>query len=297
MRTPLLLLACACSSAPVRGPAPADGSPTIDRFSAAAAHLMVRTRSNLLPGPNEPIDFDRPPFITQSFGPDGSIVRYYNFDVQPGQPATLWRITRAGDRKQLAGQLDVVDRIPGDRGYTDFWRIAWVEVPPEFEPGSISSASQIRERRYAIAPDPRIINCPVVPRGSTARQGHGIAPAVPTELWYRGAKVTCLAFGGPLHEHDGRVPTSPIYVTFARNPGEPDGGPAAGFRTEPSMPTQTHNVVFSVPGDTDYSPLWAVHIYDRAAFDRVHDAATALRARIVTDGPLVNCPIVYVDHR
>src|SRR5258706_8594959 len=108
MRTPVVVIACACSSAPLRAPTRADGSPRIDRFSAAAAHLMVRSKSNHLPAPDEPIDFDRPPFITQSFGPDGSIVRYYNFDVQPNQPATLWRITRAGDRKQLAGQLDVV---------------------------------------------------------------------------------------------------------------------------------------------------------------------------------------------
>ena len=91
------------------------------------------------------------------------------------------------------------------------------------------------------------------------------------------------------------MPTSPIYVTFARNPGTPDGGPASGFRKVATTP-QTHNVVFSVPGDVDYSPLWAVHIYDRAAFDSVHDAETALRAPLLEGhGPLVNCPIVYVD--
>jgi hypothetical protein len=36
-----------------------------------------------------------------------------------------------------------------------------------------------------------------------------------------------------------------------------------------------------VPGDADYSPLWAVHVYDRAAFDRVHDAASATAAPVV----------------
>ncbi|MEO8841808.1 MAG: hypothetical protein ABI591_28235 [Kofleriaceae bacterium] len=289
MKLFVLATASACSHAPLD--APGQHRPAIDRFSAAA-HLMVRTPTNHLPRPDEPIDFDRPPFITQSFGPDGAVVRYYNFDVQADHPATLWRITRAGTREALAGQLDVVDRIPGDPGYSDFWRIAWVEVPPDFVAGSITSADQLRG--YAITSDPRILNCPIVPRGSTAREGHGVAPAVATELWYRGAKLTCLGFGEPLHEQDGRVPTSPIFVTFARNPGTPGGGPASGFRSESRAPTQTHNVVFSVPGDTDYSPLWAVHIYDRTAFDQVHDAASALRAPLVTKGPLVNCPIVYV---
>jgi len=289
----VLLTASACSRAPVH--VPTRESVEIDRFSAEAAHLMVRTAANHLPRANEPIDFDQPPFITQSFGPDGAIVRYYNFDVQADHPPTLWRITRTGTREPLAGQLDVVDRIPGDTGYSDFWRIAWVEVPPDFVPGSITSARQVREGGFTVAPDPRILDCPIVPRGSTAREGHGVAAAVPTEVWYRGARVSCLSFGEPLHDQDGRVPTSPIYVTFARNPGTPGGGPASGFGREARMPNQTHNVVFSVPGDADYSPLWAVHIYDRSAFDQVHDAASALRAPGVTNGPLVNCPIVYVE--
>jgi hypothetical protein len=277
-----LVVACGCSGAAPRGPGGAE-APVIDRFSAAAAHLMVRTAANHLPGPDQPIDFDHPPFVTQSFGPDGAVVRYYNLDVQPERHATLWRFTRAGTHERLAGQLDVVDRIPGDAGYTDFWRIAWVEVPADFVPGSITAAAQIRERGFPIAADPAIVDCPIVPRGSTAREG-----GVPTELWYRGAKVMCLGFGEPLHEQDGRVPTSPIYVTFGHD---------EAFEHEPGTPAQTHNVVFSVPGDADYSPLWAVHVYDRAAFAQVHDEATALRAPVVKEAPPVNCPIVYVAPR
>jgi hypothetical protein len=50
----------------------------------------------------------------------------------------------------------------------------------------------------------------------------------------------------------------------------------------------------SVPGDSDYSPLWAVHVYDRRAFDRVHDAASAQAAALVdANGPLVNCPVIH----
>ena len=107
----------------------------------------------------------------------------------------------------------------------------------------------------------------------------------PTEVWYRGRRVECLRFGGPLSLAGDDVPTSPIYVTFARE---------KIFRTEPGAAAQTHNVVLSVPGDVDYSPLWAVQIYDPAAFDRVHDEASALAAPLAEHGPLVNCPIVAV---
>ena len=41
----------------------------VDRFSEKAAHLQVRTADNKIPGPNEPVDFDTGPFITQGLSP------------------------------------------------------------------------------------------------------------------------------------------------------------------------------------------------------------------------------------
>ena len=232
---------------------------------------MVRARNPKLPAPGQPIDLDRPPFVTQSLGPDGGVVRYYNFDVQPDTPGVLYQLP----------DVAIVDTIPGDPDYGDFWRPAKVEVPADYVPGSITSAAQIRDRNLTVVPGNEIIDCPIVPRGTTAKEGAPVA----TELWYRGARVTCLRFDPALAPDGGRVPTSPIYVTFS---GEK-------FRAEAGHPVQTHNVVFSAPGDVDYSPLWAVHVYDPRAFDLVHDAATAVRARLVEPhGPLVNCPVVYV---
>ena len=90
------------------------------------------------------------------------------------------------------------------------------------------------------------------------------------------------------------MPLSPIYVTFNVNPGEPNGGPGSGFRTEPDS-QQTHNVPFTLPGDPGYSPLWLVAVYDNADFPSVHDRATALKAKVLAPGAAtVNCPIVFV---
>ena len=276
--SPLFALVAACG--PVAGPtSPAPHGVVIDRFSASAAHLMVRDASNGLPAPGAPIDLDVPPFVTHGLGPDGAHVHYYNFDVQPDRPARLYRFVRA-DRAPIAGQPDVVDAIPGDPGYSDFWRIIYVRVPDAFVPGSITSAQQIGN--LPVEEDARAIDCPIVPAGTTAREG---SPER-IELAYRGARVECLRFGDPLLLSDGDVPTSPIYVTFARE---------KLFRTEPGAAAQTHNVVLSVPGDVDYSPLWAVHVYDPAAFDRVHDEASATAAPLVNPaGPHVNCPVVSV---
>jgi hypothetical protein len=217
---------------------PAHPGVSIDRFSKRAAHLLVGKGIA-----DQPIDLDRPPFVTQGLAPDGSVVRYYNFDVQSPIPAVLHK-----DHS--------IDVIPGDDGYSDF---------------------------FVLEGTHDVIDCPVVPRGTRPKEG---APVV-RELTYRGTKVECLQFGSPLTlGADGKVPTSPIYVTF-RHEGE--------FVREGETP-QTHNVLFSLPGDSEYSPLWAVQVYDARAFPLVHDEATALRARIIKQGPLVNCPVVRWGH-
>ena len=91
---------------------------SIDRFSASAGHLQMRDTMNHLPGPNEPVDFDKPPFVTTGLGPHGETVMYYNFDVQATTPAPIYVLFKQGESSPVAGQLNIVDVIPGDRGTT-----------------------------------------------------------------------------------------------------------------------------------------------------------------------------------
>ena len=42
---------------------------SVDRFSKDAAHLQLRTDTNGIPGPNQPVDFDTGPFNTQGLTP------------------------------------------------------------------------------------------------------------------------------------------------------------------------------------------------------------------------------------
>jgi hypothetical protein len=289
-----VVLSGACGALPkAEEPGPGDRGPVIDRFSMAAGQLMTREVMNGLPGPGEAIDLDRPPFITQGLGPDGVPVRYYNFDVQSRLPAARYVLTRSlamDQRARLAGQLDLVDVLPGQRGYSDFWQLIWVEVPQTVDAGEIQSVSELLARGYPMEMTANVINCPVVPEGSKARTRRHRESPDPDPLGYRGAQIFCMTFDDPLFLDGNMMPTSPIYVAFQRDPDQPGGGPSSGFRHEPGT-EQTHNVVFSVPGDTAYSPLWDVQIYAGRDFDKVRDADSALRARWIARGPLVNCPI------
>jgi hypothetical protein len=267
----------------------------VDRFSAAAGTLQVRDDMNGLPEANEPVDFDVAPFITTGFGPAGEIVSYYNFDVQPTAPAPIYVLQRE-DGSPVAGQLNIIDVIPGDVGYNDFWRVNVVTVPDDYVANTIASAPALMSGDYAIVETSMLVNCPVVPDGSTATH-RAMEDASPTDLqrgWYKDQVVTYFTFGERALEvtADGSVPTSPIYVTFNVNPDEPDGGPPSGFVTEPGN-VQTHNVPSTLPGDAAYSPLWDVHIYDNEDFDAVMDLATAEAATILVEHAAnVNCPIV-----
>lgn len=266
---------------------------SIDRFSEEAGTLMVRSDENDLPEPDEAIDFDQGPFITTGLSPEGETIEYYNFDVQPTAPAPIYVLFRQGEDEPVEDQLNIVNVVPGDDGYNDFWQVHRVTVPSDYEANTITSAAELMEGDYEIEPTDTIKNCPVVPEGSTASKRYGDGEDDLVEGWYDGHVVSYFLFEeDDLSTSGDDVPLSPIYVTFNTNPGEEGGGPPSGFMTEDGS-DQTHNVVATMPGDDGYSPLWMVNVYDNADFDDVSDLDSATEANVLaTDAAHVNCPVV-----
>jgi hypothetical protein len=285
-------------SGPAAGPEPRDPDSAqlvaIDRFSEDAATLMVRTDENGLPGADEPIAFDQAPFITQGLGPNGEVVRYYNFDVQPVTPAPIYALFREGEDVPVAGQLNVIDVVPGDEGYNDFWQVHRVTVSEDYVANTITSLSEIEQMDLAMEPTEMIVNCPVVPDGSTASERLEGASSELHSGWYRGRVVRYFTFEEKALS-GAAVPLSPIYVAFNVNPDEPGGGPGSGFVTEEGS-EQTHNVLATLPEDAGYSPLWHVQVYDNAAFDDVADLDSVQQAPLLgEDAATVNCPVVSIE--
>ena len=270
---------------------------SIDRFSMEAGHLFIRDESNGLPGPNEPIDFDVEPFITKGLGPNGELISYYNFDVQPTEPAPIFVLFREGESSPVAGQMNIIDDIPGEADYNDFWEVQKVTVPMDYVANTVTSYTQIMDAGYTIEETTTLVNCPVVPEGSTAKLRLGGESPELTIGWYRGMLVYYFNFSEKalmVNESD-MVPTSPIYVTFNINPDMEGGGPGSGFMTDP-VTGRTHNVTATLPDDASYSPLWWVSVYDNADFDSVSDLVSAQAANIMAAGVAnVNCPVVSVE--
>lgn len=271
---------------------------SVDRFSADAGNLMVRTPSNGLPAANAAIDFDSgEPFITQGLGPNGETVKYYNFDVQTTTPAPIYALFREGESDPVDGQLNIIGVIPGDANYNDFWQVHKVTVPSGYVANTITSVDDVMEGGYTITPTTNLVNCPVVPAGSSAMlRGGGESNAL-HRGWYDDMVVNYFTFEEKALTTTGSstVPLSPIYVAFNINPGETGGGPESGFVTETGT-VQTHNVVATIPADATYSPLWSVNPYDNADFASVSDLTTAQNANVLANGvATVNCPVVSIQ--
>jgi hypothetical protein len=268
---------------------------SVDRFSDKAAHLQLRTSENHLPGANQPVDFDSGPFITQGLSPKtGKPVRYYNFDVQTTMPAPVYVLYREGEDAPVEGQLDIIDTLPGETGYNDFRQVWKVTVPKDYAANTIVDAGALKDAGYKMEQTTALQNMPVVPDKSTAKMRLNSESAELHSAWYQGQVAKFFSFDeAPLS--GSSVPLSPIYVTFNVNPGQPNGGPGSGFKTE-SGSEQTHNVPATLPGDGGYSPLWLVAVYDDADFPSVHDLASATKAKVLAPGAAtVNCPIVSIQ--
>jgi hypothetical protein len=288
------------SSSPAPTPKDPNTAPAawIDRFSSAAGHLQVRTSTNGLPPANEPVNFDQGPFITQGLSPTGGTIWYYNFDIHPSTPAPIYAFFR-NSGAAVKGQNNVVDVIPGVNEYNDFWQINMVTVPDSYVANTVTSYQEIVANGYKVTATNQLVNCPIVPKGSAATMRLPAGSSTGLDLgWYKDSVVYYFNFAerSITTDANGKVPVIPIYVSFNinPNPGDPNSGPASGFKTEPGT-SQTHNVITALPSDSYYTPLWAVAVYDNNSFASVTNQTQAMNApQLVPNAGTVNCPVVGI---
>ena len=213
----------------------------VDRFSDKAAHLQVRTAENGLPGPNQPVDFDTGPFITQGLAPaTGKPVRYYNFDVQTTTPAPVYVLYREGEDQPVKDQLDIIDTLPGEKGYNDFRQVWKVSVPKDYVANTITDAATLLESGYKMEQTDALRNMPVVPDKSKASMRLNGESAELQRAWYRGQVAKFFSFDeAPLAAAGAtsrcRRSTSPSTSI----PAQPNGGPGSGFRPSPALSRPT----------------------------------------------------------
>src|SRR6476469_2831212 len=196
----------------------------VDRFSDRAGTLLLRSTDTRLPGPNEPIDFDTPPLNNLGFTPTGERTLYYRLDVQSTTPAPVYIFYREGEDKPVASQLDIIDTLPGEKGYNDFRQVWKVWVPKDYVANTIADASMLEQAGYKMEKTDKLLNMAIVPDKSRARvRFNGGNPELQS-AWYRDQVAKFFLFDEvPLSVSGDKVPVSPIYEGLTITPGQPGG--------------------------------------------------------------------------
>jgi len=145
MLTGILVVTSSCGAQAALQPMDPAHAPVaaVDRFSDKAGTLLRRSTDKRLPAPNEPIDFDTAPLDTLGLSPTGEPVLYYHLDVQSTTPAPVYVLYREGENSPVQNQLDIIDTLPGEKGYNDFGQIWKVWVPSDYVANTITDASTL----------------------------------------------------------------------------------------------------------------------------------------------------------
>lgn len=90
-------------------------------------------------------------------------------------PARVYRLYEEGATAPVTGQLEIVDAIPGEAGYSDFRQVVRVTVPAGYVANTHASLDDLRQRELPDGHgrldrgrrDParrqrRQVNCPIV---------------------------------------------------------------------------------------------------------------------------------------
>lgn len=106
-------------------------------------------------------------------------VFYFDFGANPPTTAPIFALITGmdaqGNPEFVEGQGNIIDVLPGDPGYSDFWYVNLVTVPEDYVAGTIRSAQEVADSGFAIQPAGLTVNCPVL---RTAQAQADMTPTV-----------------------------------------------------------------------------------------------------------------------
>jgi hypothetical protein len=99
----------------------------------------------------------------------GEVVFYPDFGPNPAVAMPVFsfvtEIDAEGSPQFVERQLDIVDSIPTDPGYSAFRRVNLVTVPLSYEPNSIRSVADLRASGYEVTETDVVLNAPIIELG------------------------------------------------------------------------------------------------------------------------------------
>jgi hypothetical protein len=202
----------------------------------------------------------------------GRSIKYLDFGpikLAPGNAlAPIWVVTNGA-----AGQRNIVDTVPGRKGYSPLWQVRMVTWNDGVGARLLRSAAQVKAAEAAgdvtIEKTSTVVNCPVLGFGQKNVRG-----------FYRGEGVDYYDLGPVKLKTGNKV--APIWAVTNGVAGQ-------------------HNIVDTVPGRSDYTPLWKVSMvtFAQGVAPRLLTSAAQVKSALA-DGDVtieqtstvVNCPVL-----
>lgn len=245
--------------------APRSASAGSSRSAGQGATASLAAADRRLAAPKQPVV---PGFF------EGKTVGYYNFGpikLRPGNKlAPIWTFTNGA-----AGQHNIIDTVPGEKGYTPLWQVIKVTWAAGKTPRVLRSADAVKKAEadgeVTLATTSTVVNCPVLGFGQKRVAG------------FSGGHVIHYYNLGPVNIAAGD-PVVPLYAV------------TNGVSGQNNVTRDT-----LAPRQTAYPPLWGIVkvTWKTGAKKRLLTSLAAIQhanaAGEVTlaNTPLVvNCPIV-----
>jgi hypothetical protein len=205
---------------------------------------------------------------------EGKSVPYFDFGpikLKAGNKlAPIWTFTNGAD-----GQRNIIDAVPGDKGYSPLWAVSKVTWADGTTPRILKSADSLKAAAAAgdvtIAKTTIVVNCPVIGFGQKRHAGYSA--------------------GHVIHYYDlGPVKVAP-------------GNEVVPLYTVTNGVAAQKNIAGDTiaAGQTAYPPLWAIRKVTWKAdatprmltsFAQIKQARAAGQVTVTNASLVVNCPLV-----
>jgi hypothetical protein len=228
---------------------------------------------------------------------------------------------------QAVDPRPIIDALPGDAGYSPWWRKTLIYTTDKYAGQLIRSRDAIDLGVQLGILEPNgvatssVVDCPVVLRDTPPLDLGGGLTKSATTVWYRNHKVHWMRFGDDnvitLDSHVRNMPKAPVYIFQRINQGAPLYEYKTGVDLNGDGILDDSNNVFADNFPVGASPLWYVslvrtsssyvsiddgdhtHVDISSAQDIWDDTTMTITrpdlVKSVTESPtaLVNCPLQY----
>lgn len=204
---------------------------------------------------------------------DGEVVEYFDFgpiELAEGNAlAPIWVVTNG-----TSEQMNVIDTVPGQAAYSPLWQVIEVTFNDGVEPRTLRSRAEVEQAEatgeVTLTETETVVNCPVI--------------------GFDQPEVLGFAKGDTIAYYD----LGPVELAGDSNAVAPIWAVTNGV-------AEQMNVVDTVPGDDDYTPLWGVIMvtfndgvepYLLSSASEVEQAVENGDVTLQQTDTVVNCPVL-----